>query len=116
MLINVQGADNSSFKWCLHADKYGGELVNPEYASNYYQYENEFSDYLKPMELSEIKSFEHREHISVNVYRLIGGKLVDALQITALYPENVHRHVDLLPFDNAHYVLIRACSERMQSV
>ena len=47
------------------------------------------------MELADIETFERRERISVNVYAL-KNKKVDALQITALNPQNVHRHVDLL--------------------
>ena len=89
------------------ADKYGGEFDNPARASNYYHYESEFADYRKPMELSDIKTFERREHISVNVYRLVSEKSIDALQITKLNPDNVLNHIDLLKLNGGHYVLIR---------
>ena len=46
------------------ADKYGGELANPQRVSNYKEYDSEFADYRKSMELTDIKSFERREHIS----------------------------------------------------
>ena len=105
--VNVQCHDDSSFRWCVLADKYGGEFHDPAYASNYYQYESEFADYRKPMELSDIKTFERREHISVNVYRLVSEKSIDALQITKLNPDNVLNHIDLLKLNGGHYVLIR---------
>ena len=107
--VNMQCTDDSSFRWCLLTDKYGGDLHDPQRVSNYKEYDSEFADYRKPMELTDIKIFERREHISVNVYALINKK-VDSLQITQLNPENVDHHVDLLRLDNMHYVLIRDLS------
>ena len=48
--------------------------MNPQRVLNYNEYDSEFADYRKPMELTDIKIFERREHISVNVYALINKK------------------------------------------
>ena len=62
------------------------------------------------MDLSDIKTFERREQIFVNVYCLVNENNDDTLQITKLNPENVLNHVDFLKLDSGHYVLIRDCS------
>ena len=48
--INIQCTDNNSFRWCLLANKYGGELGNPERVSHYRNYVNEFVEYCRPMD------------------------------------------------------------------
>ena len=77
--------------------------------SCYYQYDNEFAEYRRSMEVKHINAFERQQRISVNVYMIENNK-VRPRQITELNPENVHNHVDLLLLDGGHYVLIRDLS------
>ena len=107
--VNPECVDRCSFRWGVLIHKYGSGLANPERPCNYYRYDDEFTNYRRSMELSDIKNFEKRELISVNIYVLDGEK-VRPRQITQLNPENVTDHIDMLLLEGGHYVLIKDLS------
>ena len=59
--VNIQCTGDSSFRWCLLADKYGGVPDHSERVLNYNEYECEFADNRKPMELTDINIFEKQK-------------------------------------------------------
>ena len=87
---------------------------HPQRVSAYYEHAAEFEDYIYPMDPQNIKHFERKENIAVNVYALTDSGAIDPLCISDLLPTEVTMHVDLLLIEK-HYVLIRNLSRLVRS-
>ena len=116
--INIQNfSDEKCFLWCVLASLYPAQS-NAQRVSKYKDHENKLNmegiNY--PVRLGEIKTFEHKNQISVNVYgeenNIIFPIFISNLQI----PSN--HHVDLLYINKesqGHYILIKDLSKLVGS-
>ncbi|XP_054283625.1 uncharacterized protein LOC129000686 [Macrosteles quadrilineatus] len=110
-IINIQNNDYKCFLWSVLAAIHPvGFNENPHRVHNYRQYEHEFDSVLQgiefPMDLNNVKLFEKRSGISINVYSYDEKFTVYPLLTTN---EEKELHVDLLYLkdgSNSHYCLI----------
>lgn len=117
-VINVKNKDQKCFLWsvlaCLHPVKNHAERIY-----HYKKYEHEFDDALKgiefPVSLDDIKKFEKRSGISINVYSYTfnsNKKKYNVYPLLVTDDEKI-RHVDLLYIKTekqSHYCYIKNLS------
>ncbi|KAK3104922.1 hypothetical protein FSP39_013260 [Pinctada imbricata] len=111
-VLNIQNNDQKCFLWSIIASIHPVYRTDSPYrVSNYIQYEEELKTdgLVFPVPLSQIKHFEKKNEVSVNVFGLENNEIFP-LQITE---ERSGHHVNLLLFskgDKRHYCLIRNLS------
>ena len=115
--VNIQCCDEKNFKWCILAAKYGtADDTDRQLVNKYWPYRAEFDNYRYPMEHGNIRHFEKKERIAVNVYYITEAGVIDVLRVSELLPNDptVQMHVDLLLVES-HYILIRNFSRLVTS-
>ncbi|XP_054256909.1 uncharacterized protein LOC128981938 [Macrosteles quadrilineatus] len=117
-VVNIKNNDQRCFMWCclaaLHPSK-----VHPERIESYTAYVDGFLELFDgidfPVKLTDVKKFEKRAGLSINVYGLEENSDVFPLCVT---DEEKPVHVDLLLVKdgtNSHYCLIKNLSRLVHS-
>jgi len=118
-VINVQSMDNACFAWAVVAALYPAER-NAERKSSYPNYTTvlNLKDIEFPMTLNQIKKFENRNNISINVYCIEKKKELSILPIR-ITDRKLDKHVNLLYVqdnnDMGHFVWIKNLSRLVSS-
>ncbi|XP_046666612.1 uncharacterized protein LOC124358355 [Homalodisca vitripennis] len=119
-VVNIMNNDQKCFVWSILAALHPKEWqAQPQRIHHYQPFEHELDAYLDgitfPVSLDNVKLFEKRSGISVNVYSYDKKLVVYPLYITR---EAKDTHVDLLYIrdqNNSHYCLIKDLSRLVRS-
>lgn len=124
--LNIINNDDYCFKWCIIASLFKDsryslkQLCNPktyaisDISSNVIKIKDvelNFSDITFPLKLKDIKTFEQKNNISVNVFGVDDREIVGPYYLTKGEKTN---HINLLLMtneDKSHYILIRNLSK-----
>jgi hypothetical protein len=121
--INIKNEDNKCFLWSVIAALHPAEK-NPQRVSVYKPYETLFDDVFRelniqfPAKIDDIKKFESKTNLSINVYTLNENEDVIPLRITKKRKQEGQVHINLLYItdgNNSHYVLIKNKSRAFSS-
>ena len=105
-IVNIQNKDNKCFLWSVLVHLHRAKNKYKFRVSNYIPYEDDFSEVSFPIQISQVKIFERKNKLSINVFGLDkDGKIVPVTLSKTDYEVKINLMM-ISKEENNHYCLI----------